>query len=120
MNRYNESPNDALKILNAIPENTRDNVFNVRLMINGVQYEKNLIDDNGIWSGNPLMPTGISIHYKKDNEDYTDWDWETFTMMPSDIKDINVTTGDFIFMNKNGDTLILTKKQNKLFNFNNF
>jgi hypothetical protein len=118
MNRYNESPQDALKILNAIPEDNEKNKFNVTITVNGIEYAENVIEDRGTWYGNPLSPKGLSIGYRKPNENDTDWDWEYVTMNSTDLKNIDINTG--VFVNKLGTVITLTRERFKIFSFNGF
>ena len=120
MNRYNESPIDALKILNAIPEDNRNNSFIIELIVDGVKFANNEVDDGGDWSGNPLHPNGFAVNYKLYTDDKSDWDWSSIKFIPSDLKHIDINEGIFIFQNKNGSLATLTRNRSKIFNFSNF
>ena len=120
MNRYDESPGEALKILNAIPEDNARNKFDVDLTAGGIHYGPSSVEDGGSWNGNPMNPNGISIGYRKNNEAGDDWDWANISMSPSDLADIDIQAGVFTFVNRDGDRLILTKDRTKTFNFDKF
>ncbi len=61
MNRYNESPHEALSILNAKPRRDGGTEYDVALFING---ERQVIDWPEIWNDSPVAGTErIEIHY---------------------------------------------------------
>ena len=65
MNRYNESPQDALKMLNAKPEFNNGGKFSVQLVVDGEP-----VKDPGIrteWNGNPLTGGVYFEWYSKTN-----------------------------------------------------
>jgi hypothetical protein len=117
MNRYNESPQEALQMLNAIPED-RENLFTVTVTTAGNLVPMDEIYDEGEWSGNPLHPYGIEVRVREYTEDREDWEYAVITMSPADLVATNYITGEFIFDDKQGNTITLTKQVNKRFNFN--
>mgnify|MGYP000524124628 CR=1 FL=1 len=117
MNRYNESPEDALSILNVKPEFDDGNKFVVDLKIVG----KTIIKDGGDereWKGNPLQQQ-VRLEYLElmkdsDGDEYKDWDTETFTH--ADLVKIDPNSGKFHF--KKGDaTLVLSRKKEQNFSY---
>src|SRR5690606_23310198 len=70
MNRYNETPQEAMKILNTKPEMNDALTYSVALSIDGT-----LVDSKSIysdpWRGNPLVDD-INIVYVPENNDDTD------------------------------------------------
>ena len=108
MNRYNESPQEALELLNAKPEYSQEVLFNVSMSLNGKFLEPDDFYSNA-WSGNPLS-TRKSIEYRIVDEDGGEgWDnYEKFEH--NDLINIEPTAGTFTFKNSNGNVLILTKK----------
>ena len=122
MNRYNEPPEEALRMLNVKPEFDNGNKYDVALTIKGVPVEKDLIDSNNKqWKGNPLQAQ-VNISYKviipaetPDEDD--DYDWEEADFKPSDLQKIDPATGTFIFMNKDGEALTLVKVQEKVYHY---
>jgi ATPase family associated with various cellular activities (AAA) len=117
MNRYNESPEEVLSMLNAKPEfDQGDNRYKVDLSLNGIP-----LDSKGLkkqeWKGNPLQST-IQINYKEyetDNEfdvidsDNNDWEWGDLRFTPQELKKIDSDGGKFIFVDDDGNSLTLTK-----------
>lgn len=115
MNRYGETAQAALEMLNAEPENNRDNRFNVRLFINGVEIEEDLMNDNGVWSGNILRPNGITLEYHDEEADK----WVNSRFESDELVSLKSEIEEFTFKNKSGDIAIFTKKRSNPFNFAN-
>jgi len=121
MNRYDETPQEALKMLNAKPEYSDEGMYNVVLQPNGVDLEDGMADKQ--WHGNPMNKT-IGIEYKKFDENPADsdpneisidreWDWETCRFTQEDLRQIDPKGSKFTFVNSDGDRLILSKVQQK-------
>lgn len=129
MNRYNEPPEAALKMLNTKPEFDEGNKYQVEMEVAGVQVDQRHLE-NKEWSGNPLQ-TQVRIEYKA-LEDGTpwvetdkktdeveelmggdDWDWESAKFLPGDLTKIDSKVGKFIFMNKARQKLVLTRVKEK-------
>jgi hypothetical protein len=115
MNRYDETPQEAMSMLNAKPEFSGESKYEVSLQIAGLDIEGDKIE-NDVWSGNPL--TGkIRIDYKlitgKDDDGDDDWRWEDAYFESSDLKQIEPDSGKFVFMNKDGDRVVLNKVKEK-------
>jgi hypothetical protein len=117
MNRYGESPQDALRMLNASPEYDNDAKYEVQLIINGKEVEERRMSGDREWRGNPLSPEGISIGYYEDSSaDEGDWEWSTVSFTSSHLQKIDSSQSTFVF----GDAtrkLILKKVQPKYFNY---
>jgi hypothetical protein len=60
MNRYNESPHEALIMLNAKPRHDREVEYDITLTING---KNKTIDHPTSWYGNPTTITDMKIYY---------------------------------------------------------
>lgn len=123
MNRYNEPPEAALRMLNVKPEFDSGNKYTPSLAIMGVPVTTDMLGRKE-WSGNPLQ-AHIEIGYKKviprtpndDGDDdilAQDFDWEEANFMPSDLQKIDPQSGTFIFMNKAGESVTLVKVQEKM------
>jgi hypothetical protein len=118
MNRYNEPPEEALRMLNVKPEFDSGNKYTPTLSVMGVPVSADMIG-NKEWKGNPLQGK-IEIGYKKaivcdpdEPNGFDDFDWEEADFIPSDLQKIDPQTGTFIFMNKEGESLTLVKVQEK-------
>lgn len=112
MNRYDESPEEALKLLNIKPEFGSDSRFEYSLF----KGDRKLHTGGNNWIGNPLQAE-INIHYDPNPEGDDDWTSAQFTT--SDIKEVDDRTGRFVFRNKNNETLVLTRNIETQFNYFN-
>jgi hypothetical protein len=123
MNRYNETPEDALRMLNAKPEFDNGNRYSVALEVAGQEIDPKLIQSSQ-WHGNPLNGQ-IAIDFKtlatpsarvvEDGEAIAVWDddddynWDEARFVPSDLKKVEPATGSFMFFNAEGQKVTLTK-----------
>jgi len=120
MNRYDEAPEQALRMLNVKPEFDGGNKYNVKLIKDGEELEGKSLE-NDVWAGNPLQ-TEVRVHYK-DYEDEVaedgerEWDWATVKFTASDLKKIDSGSGKFVFVNKEGLTLTLNKVKEKTYSY---
>ena len=119
MNRYDEEPQDALRMLNVKPEFDSGNKFTVKLQLNGDELKDTDLESQE-WSGNPLQ-SQVRIHYKnfaeqQDDEGDLDWDWERLHFEAIDLKKIDSQTGKFVFV-KDGAVLTLNKVKEKSYNY---
>ena len=112
MNRYNETPQEALELLNAKPEFDEGNKFKVQLQIGStILKETDLYNQS--WAGNPLN-SKFNIEYKdwpEHPEDSEDYEWDTKRFAKTDLKNVDAKTGSFVFMNVDGDILTLIKEK---------
>ena len=124
MNRYNEPPEQALRMLNVKPEFDGGNKYNVSLTIKGVPVDSEHLG-NKEWKGNPLqseMEIGYK-HYEPREPDDTDedyessYDWEEADFKPGDLQKIDPQSGTFIFMNSEGEALTLVKVKEKQYHY---
>lgn len=123
MNRYDESPEDALKILNAIPDESGANrvEFDVEIIANEVSYTKDKVEDYGNWHGNPLHPRGMFLQYRNpDDKEDDDPYWLDVYITPSDLVKIIPEQGVFVFKNKDGILVRLTKIIHQQYNYHAF
>ena len=127
MNRYNETPQEALKFLNAKPEFSNEAKYDVDLQIKGIDIPKALADET--WHGNPFTQT-IGIDYKvfgkgekKEtgtdfadllNDGDEDFKWENINFSQSDLKQVDPQTGKFVFVNEDGNRVVLSKVKEKM------
>ena len=141
MNRYNESPQEALRILNVKAEFDSGATYSVEV------YRGNRKADRvspTLWTGTPLSTKEINISYwfkslKKsepeqpalttllssapainvEEEDGEDSGWSDREFGNDDLVKFNSKSGQFIF-EKNGTTMILMKQVTSYFNFDAF
>jgi hypothetical protein len=121
MNRYNESPSESMKMLNAKPEFGGDSKYKVTLQVKGLDIEQELLEPE-VWSGNPLT-NRVTIDYKvyedtpvAEGED-RDWNWEDTRFTQEDLKQIDPTAGKFVFVNAAGDRVTLNRVKEKQFHY---
>lgn len=120
MNRYNESPKESLKMLNATPED-RENKFFVTVVLDGVTLDKSKLCEDGEWAGNPLSPNGVEVEHvnpkhEEDNEVY----WKTLRLAPTDLVSVDAKTGTFVFKNIQGDSITLKRRTHMHYEYNAF
>ena len=118
MNRYGETPQEAMKMLNAKPEFGGDSRYAITLAVDGVEITK---DKMGIeeWSGNPLG-NQIRLDYKaacSPDVDADGWTWEDAVFRQTDLKEIDPNGEKFVFVNGDGDRITLTRVKDKSFNY---
>ena len=121
MNLYNESPKEALKMLNAVPEDYHTNHFTAVAVVSGVEYKDNHLCDEGSWSGNPLSPLGIHLEYRNplyndDSEPY----WKTLRMEPTSLVSVDVATGTFVFKDKDDNSIVLKRNVRMSYHYDAF
>ena len=143
MNRYNESPQDALRILNVKAEFDSGATYSVEVY-RGDRKADRVSPTH--WTGTPLSTKDISISYwfkslKKSEPEQTkgialsamlssspssdvdeeseDSGWNEREFGNDDLVKFNSKSGQFIF-EKNGTTMILMKQVTSYFNFDAF
>lgn len=119
MNRFNETPQEAMTMLNTKPEYGASSRYTMKLVINGEEVKQTNFEDGGEWEGNPLNKT-VGISYKVlENEGTEDeeWDWESIRFTPAELKKIDGNGTKYIFTNDKGASLILTKVKEKTYTY---
>ena len=114
MNRYNESPQEAMAMLNAKPEYSGNSTFTVSLYEGDVLIEEKDIDGKE-WEGNPLQ-RHVGVNYRKhtiDEDGEPDWNWESARFEPTDLKKIEGEGNIYVFTNSNGQRAVLSKVRQK-------
>jgi hypothetical protein len=135
MMRYNETPQEAMRILNVKAEFDGGTTYSVEIYKGDRKADRT---SPSSWNGAPLSSKEICISWRflaKKNAESTEvpstlgispvrkgdeeegWGDEDFTN--DDLVKFNNKTGQFIF-EKNGATLILMKETPKYFNFDAF
>ncbi|NDH68662.1 MAG: hypothetical protein EBY22_12320, partial [Gammaproteobacteria bacterium] len=120
MNRYDEAPEDALRMLNVKPEFDSGNKFTMKVIRDGEEVKTEDLERQE-WSGNPLQGH-VSIHIKeyeteKDEDGEFDWNWGIIKFTTSELKKIDSQSGKFVFANADGIQLVLSKVQEKSFSY---
>jgi hypothetical protein len=128
MNRYNETAQQTMKMLNTRPEFSGEAKYKVVLQPKGLDIDEKLVEQNE-WHGNPLTQV-ISLDYKVYDElvagddptdkDELDWNWESCRFVNSDLKQVDSATGKFIFINEDGDRATLAKVREKGYHWDAF
>lgn len=120
MNRYDEEPQDALRMLNVKPEFDSGNKFTFKMIREGDEVKPEDLDRSE-WTGNPLQ-TQVELNVKeyedeKDEDGDFDWNWKRIRFSASDLKKIDSQSGKFVFVNNDGITLTLNKVEEKSFSY---
>ena len=130
MNRYNESPEEAMEMLNAKPEFSNDGKFDVKLAVNGQVVKDEDIDEK-TWHGNPLNKK-VYISYwvgkprnKVDStkdvlailDDDEDGDWKRAMFDHNDLVKVDAKDGKFHYQNKDGVQLVLSRVKESSYNY---
>jgi hypothetical protein len=137
MNRYGETPQQAMRILNVKAEFDSGASYSVEIYRGDRKADRN---SPSTWNGTPLSSKEICVSYwfkskKKaesepknqlspvvldsDDEENGDSGWNEREFGTDDLVKFNNKTGQFIF-EKNGTTMILMKETPKYFNFDAF
>jgi hypothetical protein len=114
MNRYGETPQEALKMLNAKPEFDSGSKYELKLSLDGKAID---IDWPSQIEGNPLN-RHIDVQYDPTPDD-DDSDMEVIKFTPNDLIKIEPSNGRFIFEDGRA-RLVLTKVKEKFFNYDAF
>lgn len=120
MNRYNESPQEVMRVLNAKPEFSDSKLYRVALSVKDVPIADDKLHENE-WRGNPLNGD-IRLHYTKPGKDDDDEDsgWTIATFHVSDLSKVDAETGKFHFTNAKGEQLTLIRVEAKMMNWDAF
>jgi hypothetical protein len=135
MNRYDESPADALRILNAKPEFDSGSTYTVQVTFKGEVVDSLRRDE---WKGNPLNDdVQFSFYYKSKkekpvvakgkktnksilaalaDEDEDGDQWVDLTFKPNDLYQVFPQDGRYIFRNAEAEA-VLTKKVDKFYDW---
>lgn len=140
MNRYNETPQEAMRLLNAKPEyDNNEPDYTVQLIVDGQIVPDQYLGTKEI-DYNPLTCDAWTIYYGTDYSDDDEYDLEDDLMTipattarnepwrpnraraakrsvnaraeftPADLTSVNAKAGSFVFTNAEGQRVQLTKK----------
>ena len=116
MNRYNETPAEALSMLNAKPEFAGDAKFDMAVRVAGKPLDKMHFDPER-YTGNPLQGR-IHMSYDPDPQN-DDSNWKNLKFDTSDLIQVRPKEGRFVF--KQGDVeMILTREAEREFHWDAF
>ena len=118
MNRYNETAQEAMQMLNAKPEFDDGSLYKVTVVPVGVTQPltERQLDGSDRWKGNPM--TERHWHFGYDPEpDNDDGDWYNMRWVQQDLKKVEPTEGKFVFVNNAGDQLVLTRERETKYNY---
>lgn len=128
MNRYNESAKEVMQLLNAKPETNGYEDFMIELTVEGTEIPSDWLDCD-TWTGNifeydveisystpdetpePVKSSLLEKRSPNNNSEFTC----KFTL--EDLKHLDGVAGRYMFVNTDGDKLILVKHKRKDFNF---
>lgn len=116
MNRYNESPQEAIKLLNAKPEYEAGSggmvTFEITLELKGKQVPNNQMSTT-TWRSNPISQSDFSIcYYSEDGEDEFEARFRS-----TDLKNFDGDKGIFVFRNEGGEQVTFTKARSERFDY---
>jgi SpoVK/Ycf46/Vps4 family AAA+-type ATPase len=111
MNRFDETPQDAMRLLNAKPEFGAPSRYSATLVINDKPVKTENLDDDE-WTGNPLMAR-VAVSYKAPGSEDDDYNWCRADFTPADLKKIESSGSKLMYLNAKGERLILTKVKEK-------
>jgi hypothetical protein len=110
MNRYQETAQEAMKMLNAKPEFDEGSKYKVTLVpVGGTPLEK--FDGSDYWEGNPLMQRREWEYGYDPEPDNVDGDYYRMQFSYRDLKKVEAKEGKFVFVNGDGDQLILVREK---------
>jgi SpoVK/Ycf46/Vps4 family AAA+-type ATPase len=121
MNRYGETAQQVMKMLNTRPEFGGETRYKVVLQPKGIEIDEKLLEQNE-WHGNPLTQN-VSLDYKvyEDISDKdSDYDWENCRFTNADLKQVDAQKGQFIFINDEGDRAVLAKIKDRGYHWDAF
>lgn len=109
INRYGESPEECLQMLNIKPEYDDASKFKTQLTVKGVVVADHTYK-NG-FRGSPFQPEGFSLEYWKESElSDDDSDWVSISFTPQDLVKVDAEEGIFIYRTSDGE-FQLTKER---------
>jgi hypothetical protein len=113
MNRYNETAQQAMRMLNTKPEFGDGGRYTVTIapVGRGPLTDDEFEEDE--WEGNPLtMRRPWHWHYDAE-PDNPDSKYYQMQFHAQDLKKVDGKDGKFVYVNSAGDTMVLTRKRDK-------
>lgn len=115
MNRYGETPQEALRMLNIKPEFDNGTRYNVKLSYMGRDVTENS-SMSSEFEGNPLRRDGIEVSFNTSNEEDEDGEYKMVVFTAETLVKVDAKQGMFVFEDK-GVNMTLTKAPIKFFNY---
>jgi hypothetical protein len=119
MNRYRETAQEAMQMLNAKPEFDDGSTYKVTVVPAGETEpltEKQL-EGEVRWNGNPMSHKNWRFGYDPE-PDNDEGDWYNMAFNQRDLKKVEPKEGKFVFVNGAGDQLVLLReKQEYKYNY---
>ena len=118
MNRYGETAQEAMQMLNAKPEFDDGSMYKVTVVPVGHEgpLTERQLDGSDRWKGNPLTERHWHYGYDPDPED-DDAEWCNMKFVQQDLKKVEPDKGRFVFVNRSGDQLVLEREQEIKYNY---
>lgn len=118
MNRYGESPDEVLEMLNAKPEYGDSSSFKIQVFKKDKCFKKEHVDDgDDEWYGNPLTEK-ISFYCLVDPEED---EYKEMKFTARDMNRLNADKGEYVYVNGEEEKLILKKQsKSKAFDYKHF
>jgi hypothetical protein len=111
MNRYGDTPQEALELLNAKPEFDSGSKFNIEVVHDG----KEIKEHTDKFEGNPLKAGGIEIGFDTDpDSDDADYTYKVFSA--ETLVKLDAEKGVFVFEDK-GTRVTLTRVVERTFSY---
>jgi ATPase family associated with various cellular activities (AAA) len=107
MNRYGETAQEAMKLLNTKPEFANNDEYTVQLIVDNEPVEAKDVENNSKWSGNPLSGK-IEIDVRDYDDDGEQDGWITYNWHGGDLSRVDPREGKFQFTNEDG-IVVLTR-----------
>lgn len=117
MNRYNETPTEALRMLNAKPEFDNGTRYDVTIIHNGKVIEHKAKTE--VFNGNPLHPDGVEISFDTDPDD-DNAEYHCVTFSHNDLVSVSAKDGKFVFEEKDTRVILTRSPEKKFFNYDAF
>ena len=114
MNRFGESPKEAMRLLNIKPEQSDDKLYTVvSLKVEGKEVSSKMRSGSR-WHGNPTSEM-IQLYWAVNNTDQNDDEEDgRVEFMPVDLELLDMRKGLFTFKNSEGAVLVLQHQNEKM------
>jgi len=115
MNRYSETAQEVMALLNTKPEYSSRSEYEVAAFVNGKVIEAQDLSDE-TWHGNPLNNRLNIAYFDRSAADEDDHNWHSLEVSNHDLRSADGRSGQFVFEN-GGVRIVLTRKREKAFDY---